>query len=464
MTETEIRQRFDQLLALSEKQATMVRRKKKHHPGTPSDSGLRFDESQVPIKDIRLSCPELDGPESELYDIIRYEHTYRLAMHRSSYEVLRFMRPVLKRKGRETLITPPAPDNVFGKSFADVSVVAGMLVDKFVYHQPLYRQHQKLKASYIEISRATLTHLTEKAALLLEPVAKAVLDSTLQGALLALDETPSKAGRTKKAGAKHGNMRQGWFWPLYGDSDEIYFHFSPSRGAEVVHRLLQNFNGTLLSDGYSAYTSYVKHTESVTHALCWVHSRRYFERALEDEPELANQALDLIGFLCNYEKQIKDKKLSNADKLAYRGERSKAIVDKFFIWCTQLVDRPDLVATESPLLDAINYALKRETGLRAFLADPDIPLDTNHVERALRVIPCGKKNWLFNWSELGAHYAGIIQTLICSCRLQEVDPYTYLVDVMQRVSQHPASKVHELTPRNWKVHFEHRALQSYLQG
>ncbi len=139
------------------------------------------------------------------------------------------------------------------------------------------------------------------------------------------------------------------------------------------------------------------------------------------------------------------------------------VVDKFFLWCTQLVDKPDLVATESPILDAINYALRREAGLRAFLADADIPLDTNHVERALRVIPCGKKNWLFNWSELGAHYAGIIQTLVCSCRLQGVDPYTYLIDVMQRVGQHPASKVHELTPRNWKVCFEQRALQSDLK-
>ncbi len=263
---------FDPLEELPEPKADRVEvpahtRKKKLHPGTPADSGLRFDASQVPMKDILLSCPELDGPDSGQYEIIRYEHTYRLAMHRSSYEVLRFMRPVLKRKGSDTLITPPAPDNVFGKSFADVSFVAGMLVDKFIYHQPLYRQHQKLKASYIEISRATLTHLTEKAALLLEPVAKAVLDSILQSALIAMDETPSKAGRTKKAGAKHGKMRQGWFWPLYGDKGEIYFHFSPSRGTEVVRCLLENFSGTLLSDGYSAYASYTEQNESVTHAL-----------------------------------------------------------------------------------------------------------------------------------------------------------------------------------------------------
>ena len=154
--------------------------------------------------------------------------------------------------------------------------------------------------------------------------------------------------------------------------------------------------------------------------------------------------------------------MSAEDKQAYRGDKSKFIVDKIMKWCTTLVDRPDLVATESPILSAVKYTLKREAGLRAFLADPELPLDTNHVERTLRVIPCGRKNWNFSWTELGAHYVGIIQTLLSSCKLQGVDPYTYLVDVMQRVDRHPASKVGELTPRVWKERFGGNPIRSDL--
>jgi hypothetical protein len=255
-------------------------------------------------------------------------------------------------------------------------------------------------------------------------------------------------------------MRQGWYWPLYGDRDEVYFHFSSSRGTEVVRQLLAGFEGTLLSDGYSAYESYVASVENVIHSLCWSHNRRYIERALDAEPVLANQVLDMIGGLYANETYIRENSLAGEEKLTYRVEHSKDIVDRFFTWCTQLVDRPDLVATESPILDGIKYALKREQGLRVFLSKPDVPMDTNHLERTLRVIPTGKRNWLFNWTELGAHYTGIIQTLLSSCKLQKIDPYVYLVDVLQRVALHPASRVGDLTPRNWKEKFEHCPLKS----
>jgi hypothetical protein len=99
-----------------------------------------------------------------------------------------------------------------------------------------------------------------------------------------------------------------------------------------------------------------------------------------------------------------------------------------------------------------------------FLTDPDVPIDTNHLERALRVIPMGRKSWLFCWTELGAKHVGIIQSLLVTCRLHGVDPYTYLVDVLQRTGEHPASRVAELTPRLWKQHFSDNPLRSDLHA
>jgi transposase len=117
---------------------------------------------------------------------------------------------------------------------------------------------------------------------------------------------------------------------------------------------------------------------------------------------------------------------------------------------------------KTPLTEALAYAHKRRAQLELFLNDPDLPLDTNHLKRSLRVIPMGRKNWNFCWTELGAEHVGIMQSLIVTCRLHGVDPYTYLVEVLQRLGVHPASKVAELTPRLWKQHFAANPLQSAL--
>jgi hypothetical protein len=100
-----------------------------------------------------------------------------------------------------------------------------------------------------------------------------------------------------------------------------------------------------------------------------------------------------------------------------------------------------------------HYTLRRTNALRVFLEDPDVPLATNHLERALRPIPMGRRNRLFCWSELGAAHVGTIQSLISTCKLQDIDSYTYLVDVLQRIDTHPASDVIAPTSRLWKEKF-----------
>ncbi len=112
----------------------------------------------------------------------------------------------------------------------------------------------------------------------------------------------------------------------------------------------------------------------------------------------------------------------------------------------------------------MHYTLKRQTELSVFLSHPGVALDTSHLERGLRVIPMGRKNWNFSWAELGAHHVGIIQSLLVTCQLHSIDPYTYLVDVLQRIDRHPAQDVHMLTPKLWKQHFSSNPLRSVLDG
>ncbi len=188
--------------------------------------------------------------------------------------------------------------------------------------------------------------------------------------------------------------------------------------------------------------------------------RRYFERAGHSDPAAA-QALTLIGELYRVEHQIRERHLQGQAKLDYRSRHALPIVDAFFGWCHQQRQRMDLVNSD-PLAKALVYAENHQTQLKVYLGDPAVPIDTNHLERALRVIPMGRKNWMFCWSEVGAKHVGIIQSLISTCRLHGVNPYIYLVDVLQRVALHPARDVEELTPRIWKERFAGHPLRSDL--
>lgn len=141
---------------------------------------------------------------------------------------------------------------------------------------------------------------------------------------------------------------------------------------------------------------------------------------------------------------------------------SKHIVEAFFEWLRGLQAEKALLPT-SPFTKALAYALQREEALKVFLEDPAVPLDTNHLERQIRPIAIGRKSWLFCWTEVGAKCAGVAQSLISTCVLHGVDPYTYLVDVLQRIDTHLAANVHELTPRLWKEAFGDNPIPATLE-
>jgi transposase len=421
-----------------------------------NDSGLRFGPD-VPVEVITLEAPELQGPDAGDYEVIGTKSTFRLAKTQASYVVLRYDRTVVKRKGSDTPAPCPAPFNVLERSVADVSFLVGLLVDKFLYHLPLYRQHQQLTDAGITVSRATLTNLVKRSIDLLRPIVAAQLDSVLASHVLAMDETPIKAGR-----AGQGKMKQGWFWPVYGDQGEVVFTWSTSRGRQHIENTLrERFKGVLLTDGYAAYARYAKGNEQATHAQCWVHGRRHFVEAETSEPALVAEALEWIGLLYRIEDEIRERKLVGDKKHQYRLAHSKRVVDDFFDWCEKQLRQPGRLPKD-PFTQALGYMLKRQAELRVFLEDPDVPLDTNHVERTLRVIPMGRKAWLFCWTEIGAEHVGLIQSLIATCRLHGIDPYTYLTDVLLRINIHPASEVADLTPRLWKEKFAANPLRSDL--
>jgi len=427
------------------------RRSTKRREDTPDEEQVRFDES-VPVEEIRIGNPALNDE----HEIVSEKVTYRLAQRPASYVLLKYVRPVVKRKKDGTLLCPPAPASVLGKSVADVSLLACLAIDKFLFHLPLYRQHQRMAAAGVRLARSTLTGLVHRTGDLLQPIFEAQWASVLTSDVIAMDETPIKAGRKVR-----GKMQTGYFWPIYGDRDEIVFPFSDSRSGQMLDEALEGYRGVLLTDGYSPYESYAARVNEIVHAQCWSHTRRQFLKAEDVEPELTDTALDYIRRLYEEEARLKPRAVEGTKRLEKRAAQCKPIVDGFFEWLRSVLEERALLP-KNPFTGAANYALDREASLRVFLEYPNVPVDTNHVEREIRPIALGRKNWLFCWTEIGAQYVGVFQSLLRTCRLQGVDPYTYLVDVLQRVEDHPASDVAALTPRLWKERFADNPRRSII--
>lgn len=417
------------------------------------EPAVRFDDS-VPRTRRVILPPEVEGLDESEFEVIGEKVTQHLVQTPAIYQVEEIVRPVVKLKADERICAAPADPGVLERSLADVSVLAGLLVDKFRFHLPLYRQHQRMRACGIHLARSTLTSWVHRSIDLLLPIYDAQVASILESSVLAMDETPIKAGRKSK-----GKMRQAYYWPLYGDRDEVAFPFAPTRAHQHAEEILATFEGTLIADDYGAYEAYARKHEQTTRAACWAHTRRKFVEAEDLEPDRVEKALGYIRGIYATEKEIRETKLEGDAKRKVRVEETRPIVEEFFVWLEEELVQSALLPS-NPFTEAARYALKLKTELQVFLSDPAVPVDTNHLERALRPIPMGRKAWLFCWTEVGAEKVGIIQSLLSTCVLQGIDPYTYLVDVLQRVETHPQRDVAALTPRMWKEKFADQAMPS----
>ena len=299
-----------------------------------------------------------------------------------------------------------------------------------------------MSASGVHVSRSHLTTLVHRSLELLEPIYYAILSSITTSELVAMDETPVKVTRKNK-----GKVKTAYFWSVFA-KNEVAFVYSSSRGKQVIADVLGKGCQRLLSDGYKAYESYVAARDDIIHAQCWSHVRRKFFEAREHHPQECDEILEYIRALFAIEQEYK--RADDEQKLIARRLESRLLIEQLFSYLDTLWFERQVLKC-SALGEAIAYTKKREQQLRAFLLYPDIPFSNNHVERSIRPIALGRKNWLFCWSEVGAKYAAIAYTLIECCKLHGTNPWEYLVDVLQRIDTHPARKVHLLTPKFWAL-------------
>lgn len=230
---------------------------------------------------------------------------------------------------------------------------------------------------------------------------------------------------------------------VYADEKNVVYDFTPTRHGSGPASYLQGFAGVVLADGGAEFNEAVR-LAGLTRAGCGSHARRYFVDAEDTSPALAREAIALIAPIFAIEARVEMADPETRARL--RDTETLAAIDGFFAWAERNVHAP---RPKSAIGQALRDALNQREYLRACIEHPEIPVHNNMAElQSLRPL-VGRKNWLFAGSEGGARSAAILFSITGSCRLHGIDPWTYLVDVLGRINDHPVNRIRELTPANW---------------
>jgi hypothetical protein len=226
------------------------------------------------------------------------------------------------------------------------------------------------------------------------------------------------------------------------------FFYSPDRGGEHPRRHLAGYRGILQADAYAGLNDLYaagRQPGPVTEAGCWAHSRRkFFELAELGRAPLAVEAVRQIDAIFAIEREINGQPA--LQRLAIRQQKVAPLVAALESWMRPARTK---LSRHVEVAKAMDYMLKRWPSFTRFLTDGRICLTNNAAERALRGIALGRKAWLFAGSDRGGERAAAIYTLIATAKLNDVDPRAWLADVLARINDHPASRMHEVLPWNW---------------
>jgi len=368
--------------------------------------------------------------------------------------VIRTTRPKYACRACDSLVQALAPERVIAGGLATPALLTQVLVSEYCDHTPLYRQSRIFARHGVNLARSTLAGWVGGACWWLEALHDRLCADVFASDHLFADDTPVPVldpgrGRTKTGRLwVYAREQRGWGGPA---PPAAVYLFAPDRKAERPLTHLEHFKGVLHVDGYAGFERLTAKGDIVL-AACWAHTRRkFYDVHQQTGSPVAEEALRRITDLYAVEAKVRGR--TPEDRLAWRRSLSAPHLAAFKLWLeAQLAQIP----RSSTLADAIRYALARWTGLTRFLDDGRVELDTNPVERAIRPVALGRKNHLFAGSDGGGRRWAVICSLIETAKLNNVEPYAWLSDVLTRMADgHPANRIDELLPWNWALN--HRA-------
>jgi len=325
------------------------------------------------------------------------------------------------------LLTAPKPAQPIPRSFASASLLAYVIVAKFMDSLPLYRQEIIFKRLSIDLSRATLSNWVLKSAELLRPFYDRLHEHLIRQKILQADETPLNViqdGRTTPA--------KSYMWLYQSGGHEIacpivLYEYQATRAGQHAVTFLQGFAGYLQADGFAGY--HALETEDCHLVGCMAHARRKFDDALKALPKasrenkfgLAHTALRQFRAIYAIEKQAKD--LTLEQRYCLRQEKSKPLMDGLKQWCDSHVAK---TTKDSALGKAFRYTINQWDTLVRYLEDGNLQIDNNAAERHIKPFVIGRKNWLFNQTPRGANASALLYSLVQTAVANNLEPFDYL--------------------------------------
>jgi len=345
----------------------------------------------------------------------------------------------------------PRPDQILPKSIAHSSVIADVVVRKYVDGLPFYRQEVIYNRDNIDLSRQTMSGWMIQLHERLTPLMAVMKRLLYQGRIIHIDETRLQVLNEPN----RENTQLSYMW-VYGggppDKPVIWYQYADTRSGDVPVDFLFPMPPTcemyLVTDGYEGYNALSKSSGILGRGACWAHVRRRFVEATHGRKNTApaHQMVALISKLYQVERVCRDK--TPQERAVIRRKKAAPILDKIKAWLDQKVPQ---VLPKSPLGNAMSYALKLWPGLTTYLEDGHIEIDNNKVENAIRPFVIGRKGWLFSGSPRGAHASATLYTLVETAKANKLEPWAYLNYLFEQL---PLAKSEQalidLLPQNLK--------------
>lgn len=358
---------------------------------------------------------------------------------------------------RERLVQVKTDAQIIDKSIATPALLAHVLISKYADHLPLYRQSLIYQCSGVYLSDSTLADWVGRCGVQLGFLANRLRQLILTQPILHADETPVKVLNGYGVKDVKGKLKQGYLWayvtPKHSPIKAVVYDFAQGRGSEYPNAFLQGFKGKLVCDGYNGYKPLFG--RGVIEVGCMAHARRKFhELHVTGQSLISIEALELFQSLYAVEREIDERFEKNQSPIPrdaqivrqIRQNKAKPVADKLYAWLQQ----KRLGTTKNAdITKAIEYCLKRWTALTRYLDDGSLPIDNNWAENQMRPWALGRKNWLFAGSLESGQRAANVMSLVQSARLNGLDPYAYLADVLRRLPTHPDSQIDDLLPHVW---------------
>lgn len=339
----------------------------------------------------------------------------------------------------EGVLQESLPELVVEKGRPGAGLLAHIVTSKYADHLPLNRISEIYARFNVELARSTMCDWVRDAAFALHPIAEAIRRSVLSSRVVQTDDTRVRMQENwKKAGARNCRI-----WSYVGENDEVFYDFTLTREGSGPARILEDYRGYVQADAASTFDGLFV-DGSRLEVGCWAHARRKFYEAMDFDPKECSLALALIQVLYKIEADGR----GDPDKLQeLRKTASSGALQSLNEHIDKVLERP---TKKDPLSQAAQYARNHWDALCRYVDEPYLSIDNNACERSLRRVAVGRKNWLFAGSKDGGRRAATLYTIVESCRMQKVNVFEYVRDVLERVITHPSSRIDELIPRRWK--------------